>query len=184
MWLLKTSTNCILIIWITNAFGMRSLFLVFQRHAKLFVDERRPKRFLMKPCGAPLQDTSCESPMNSRKKQKDVTPEDKPQSQKVYNKLLGKSRGRLLTTPERMKQKWHLTVDVSGDESEVWCCKEQHCTGTRNVRSMNQDKLDMVKQEMARVNINIFRISKLKWTGMLLLLLLSCFSHVRLCATP
>ena len=57
-------------------------------------------------------------------------------------------------------------MDVSGDESKIWCCKEQYCTGTWNVRSMNQGKLDVVKQEMARVNINILGISELKWMGM------------------
>ena len=132
----------------------------------MFVDEIRLKCLRRKSCGIPLQYPSCENPMNSRKRQKDMTPEDKPQSQKVSSILLGKSRGWLLITPERMKQKWHLTVDVSGDGSKVQCCKEQYCTGTGNIRSMNQDKLDMVKQEMARVNINILRISKLKWTGM------------------
>ena len=49
---------------------------------------------------------------------------------------------------------------------EIQCCKEQYCIGTWNVRSMNQDKLDVVKQEMARVNINILGISELKWTRM------------------
>ena len=48
-------------------------------------------------------------------------------------------------------------------ESKIWCCKEQYCIGTWNVRSMNQGKLDMVKQEMARMNIGIFGISELKW---------------------
>ena len=57
-------------------------------------------------------------------------------------------------------------MDVTGDGSKVRCCKEQYCIGTRNVRSMNQGKLEVVKQEMARVNINILGISKLKWTGM------------------
>ena len=57
-------------------------------------------------------------------------------------------------------------MDVTGDGSEVQCCKEQYCTGTWNVRSMNQGKLEVVKQEMARVGIDILRISKLKWTGM------------------
>ena len=57
-------------------------------------------------------------------------------------------------------------ADVSGDESKIQCCKEQHCIGTWNVRSMNQGKLDVVKQEMARININILGISELKWTGM------------------
>ena len=55
---------------------------------------------------------------------------------------------------------------VTGDGSEVRCSKEQYCIGTWNVRSMNQGKLEVVKQEMARVNINISGISKLKWTGM------------------
>ena len=57
-------------------------------------------------------------------------------------------------------------MDVTGDESKVWCYKEQYCIGTWNVRSMNQGKLEAVKQEMARVNIDILWISKLKWTGM------------------
>ena len=53
-------------------------------------------------------------------------------------------------------------MDMSGDESKIQCYKEQYCIGTWNVRSMNQGKLDMVKQEMARVNINILAISELK----------------------
>ena len=57
-------------------------------------------------------------------------------------------------------------MDVIGDRSKVRCCKEQYCIGIWNVRSMNQDKLDVVKQEMARVNINILGISEIKWTGM------------------
>ena len=54
---------------------------------------------------------------------------------------------------------------MTGDGSKVQCCKEQYCTGTWNVRSMNQGKLEAVKQEMASVNIDILGISKLKWTG-------------------
>ena len=57
-------------------------------------------------------------------------------------------------------------MDVSGSERKVQCCKEQHCIGTWNVRSMNRGKLEVVKQEMARVNIDILGITKLKWTGM------------------
>ena len=57
-------------------------------------------------------------------------------------------------------------MDVFGGESKVRCCKEQYCTGTWNVRSMNQGKLEVVKQEMASVNINILGITELKWTGM------------------
>ena len=64
------------------------------------------------------------------------------------------------------KQKQYPLVDATGDRSKVWCCKEQYCIGTGNVRSMNQGKLEVVKQEMARVNINILGISEVKWTGM------------------
>ena len=64
------------------------------------------------------------------------------------------------------KQKQLPAVDVTGDGSQVRCYKEQYCIGTWNVRSMNQDKLEVVKQEMARVNVDILGISELKWTGM------------------
>ena len=64
------------------------------------------------------------------------------------------------------KQKQQPIVDMTGDGSKVQCCKEQYCIGTWNVRSMNQGKLEMIKQEMARVNINILGIRKQKWTGM------------------
>ena len=57
-------------------------------------------------------------------------------------------------------------MDETGDGSKVRCCKEQYCIGIVNVRSMNQGKLEVVKQEMARVNIDILGISKMKWTGM------------------
>ena len=57
-------------------------------------------------------------------------------------------------------------MDVTGDESKVQCYKEQYCIGTWNVRSINQGKLEVVKQEMARVNVDILGISELKWTGM------------------
>ena len=64
------------------------------------------------------------------------------------------------------KQKQHPAVDVTGNRSKVGCCKEQYCIGTWNVSSTNQGKLEVVKQEMARVNIDILGISELKWTGM------------------
>ena len=56
-------------------------------------------------------------------------------------------------------------MDVTGDRSKVRCCKEQYCIGTWNVRSRNQGKLEVVKQEMARVNVDILGVSELKWTG-------------------
>ena len=64
------------------------------------------------------------------------------------------------------KQKQCPVIDVTGDGSKVRWCKEQYRTGIWNVRSMNQGKLEVVKQEMARVNINVLGISELKWTGM------------------
>ena len=57
-------------------------------------------------------------------------------------------------------------MDVTGDESQFQCWKEQYCIGTWNVRSMNQGKLEVVEQEMAIVNIDILEINELKWTGM------------------
>ena len=56
-------------------------------------------------------------------------------------------------------------MDVTGDGSQVRCCEEPYCIGTWNVRSMNQGNLEVIKQEMARVNIDILGISELKWTG-------------------
>ena len=64
------------------------------------------------------------------------------------------------------KQNQCPVVDVTDDRSKVQCCKEQYCIGTWNVRSMNQGKLEVVKQEMTRVNIDILGISELKWTKM------------------
>ena len=69
---------------------------------------------------------------------------------------------------EEVEPKWKQcpVVDVSGGEGKVWCCKEQYCIGTWNVRSMNQGKLEVVKQEMTRMYIDILGISELKQTGM------------------
>ena len=106
--------------------------------------------------------------MNSMKRHKDRTPKDE------LPRLVGaqyatgdqwrhNSRKNEETEP---KQKQHPVVDMIGDGSKVRCCKEQYCIGTWNVRSMNQSKLEEVKQEMARVNVNILGIRELKWTGM------------------
>ena len=90
-----------------------------------------------------------------------------PQGRWVSNFLLEKSEE---IDPERKKEavpKWRRcpVVDVSGGESQVWCCKEQYCTGTCSVSSMKKGKLEVVKQEMARVNIDILGITEQKWTG-------------------
>ena len=57
-------------------------------------------------------------------------------------------------------------MDVTGDGSKVRFCKEQYCIGTWNAMTMNEGKLEVVKQEMARVNVDILGISELRWTGM------------------
>ena len=64
------------------------------------------------------------------------------------------------------KQKQYPVVDVTDDRSKVRCCKQQYCIGTWNIRSMNQGKLEMLIQEMARVNVDILGISELKWSEM------------------
>ena len=106
--------------------------------------------------------------MNSMKRQND----------RILKEVLPRSVGTQYATEcqwrnnsrknERMepKQKQYQVVDVTGNRSKVWCCKEQYCIGTWNVRSINQDKLEVGKQEIARVNVDILGISKLKWTGM------------------
>ena len=66
----------------------------------------------------------------------------------------------------KQKQKLCPAVDVSRGEIKVRCCKEQYCTGTWNVRSTNKGKLEVVKQEMARMNIDISGIGELKWMRM------------------
>ena len=70
------------------------------------------------------------------------------------------------TNEDTAKAKTTPSCNGTGDGSRVQCCKEQYCIGTWNVRSMNQGKLKVVKQEMARMNIDILGISELKWTGM------------------
>ena len=106
--------------------------------------------------------------MNSMKRQKDRTLKDE----------LPWSVGAQYATGEQWRnnsrknkgmeprQKQCPVVGVTGNRSKVRCCKEQYCIGTWNVRSMNQGKLEVVKEEMARVNIDILGISELKWTGM------------------
>ena len=102
------------------------------------------------------------------KKQKDTTLKDElPRSVAVQyttgEELRNNSRKNEEMEP---KLKQHLVVDGTGDGSKGQYYKEQYCLGTWNIRSMNQGKLEVVKQEMARVNIHILGISELKWTGM------------------
>ena len=106
--------------------------------------------------------------MNSMKRQKDRTlKHELPRSVGAQYATRDQWRNNSRKNKEmEPKQKQHPVVDVTGDGSKIWCCKEQYCIGTGNVRSLNQGKLKVVKQEMARVNVNILGIRELKWTGM------------------
>ena len=118
--------------------------------------------------GKPLQHSCLENPMNSMKRQKDRTLKDEPPKSVGAQYATGdqwRNNSRKNVGMES-KQKQYPVVDVTGDRSKVQCCKEQYCIGTWNVRSMNKGKLEVVKQEMARVNVNILGISELKWTLM------------------
>ena len=117
--------------------------------------------------GKPLQYSCLENPMNSMQRQNDRI---------LKGELLGSVGAQYATRDQwrnnsrknegmEPKQKQHTAVDVTGDRSKVRCCKERYCIGTWNVRSTNQGKLEVVTQQMARVNVNILGISKLKWTG-------------------
>ena len=104
--------------------------------------------------GKPLQYSCLENPMNNMKRQKDRTPKDAQYA--TGDQWRNNSRKYEET---ESKQKQHPVVDVTGDRSKVRCYKEQYHIGTWNVRSMNQGKLELVKQEMERVNFNILGYS-------------------------
>ena len=118
--------------------------------------------------GKPLQYSCLENPMNSMNSQKDRTLKDElPRSVGAQYDTGDQQRSNSRKNEgTESKQKQHPVVYMTGDRSKVRCCKEQYCIGTWNVRSMNQGKLKVVKQEMARVNIDIPGINELKWTGM------------------
>ena len=107
--------------------------------------------------GKPLQYSCLENPMHSKKRHKRqdtgrCTPRSVGAQYATGDQWKTNSRRKEETEP---KQKQHPIVDVTGDGRKVQCCKEQYCIGTWNARSMNQSKLEVVKQEMARVNIDI-----------------------------
>ena len=118
--------------------------------------------------GKPLQYSCLENPMNSMKRQndrilKEVLPKSVGAQYATGGQWRNKSRKNEGMEP---KQKQYPIVEETGDRSKVRYCKEQYCIGTWNVRSMNQGKLEVVQQEMTRVNINILEIGELRWTGM------------------
>ena len=117
--------------------------------------------------GKPHQYSCLENPMNSTKRQKDKTLKDELPRLIGAQCVTGDQWRNNPRKNEGMepKQKQYPVVDGTGDRSKVRCCKEEYCIGTWIVRSTNQGKLEVVKQEMARVNIDILGISELNWTG-------------------
>ena len=116
----------------------------------------------------PRQYSCLENPMNSMKRQKDMTLKDELHRSVGAQYATGEEWRNNSRKNDETEPKWKQcpVVDVTGNGIKVRCCKEQYCIGTWNATSMNQGKLEVVKQEMARVNINILGISELKWTGM------------------
>ena len=111
----------------------------------------------------PLQYSCLENPMSSMKMQNDrILKEELTGLVATGDQWRNNSRK---NEGMESKQKQYPVVNVTGDRSKVQCCKEQYCIGIWNVRSMNQGKLEVVKQEMTRVNIDLLGISELKWTG-------------------
>ena len=118
--------------------------------------------------GKLLRHSCLENPTNSMKRQKNMTLKDELPRLVGAQYAIGKEQRNSSRRNEEAepKQKRCPVVDVSGGESKVQCYKEQYCIWTWNVRSMNQGKLEVLKQEMARLNIDILGNSELKWTGM------------------
>ena len=119
--------------------------------------------------GKPLQYSRLQNPMNRMRRQNDrILKEELPGSVGAQyatgDQWRNNSRKNEGMEP---KQKQHPVVDVTSERSKVQCCKEQYCIGTWNVRSRNPGKLKVVKQEMARVNVNISRNqrTKMDWNG-------------------
>ena len=115
----------------------------------------------------PLQYSCLQNLMNSMKRQNDrILKEELPQFGRCPICYWRSVEKKLQKEGMEPKQKQYPVEDVACDRSKVGCCKGQYCIGTWNVRSINQGKLKVVKQEMVRVNVYIVVISKLKWTGM------------------
>ena len=105
--------------------------------------------------------------MNSMKRQKDMTLKNELPRSVVTQYATGEEQRNSSRRSKEAEPKWKqgLVLDVSSSQSEVQCCKDQYFLRTWNVRSVNQGKLEVDKQEMARVNMDILGISELKWTG-------------------
>ena len=117
--------------------------------------------------GKPLQYSCLENPVNSMKRQNNrILKEELPRSVGAQYVTGDQWRNNSRKNEGMEPKQQYPVVYVTGDGSKVRCCKEQYYIGTWNVRSMNQDKFEVVKQEMIRVNVDILGIRELKWTGM------------------
>ena len=116
--------------------------------------------------------------MNSMKRQKGMTLKDKLPRSVGAQYVTGEEWRNSSRRNEDAETKWKQCpiVDVTGDGSKVWCCKEQYFIGTWNVRSMNQGKLEVVKQEMAKVNIDILGICELNGLEWVILIQMTIMS--------
>ena len=112
--------------------------------------------------GKPLQYSCLDNPINSTKRQKNSILKDELPRSIGPQYITGEEwRNNSRKNEETETKQKHPVVDVTGDRSKVQCCKEQYCIGNWNVRSMNQGKLEVVKEEMARVNVNILGIKEI-----------------------
>ena len=130
--------------------------------------------------GKHLQHSYLETPLNNMKRQKDMTLKDELSRSVGSQYVTGEERKNTSRRNDKAepKQKQCPFVDVSDGENKVWYCKEQYCIGTWNVRSINQGKLEVVKQEMVRVSINILGIGEIKWTGWVNLIQMTIISTI------
>ena len=146
-----------LISWITALSNLMKLWAILYRatqDGQVMVDRSDKKWSIGEGNGKPLQYSCLENPMNSMKRQKDMTVKDKLPRSVGAQYATGEERRYNSRKNEGTEPKWkqHPAVNMTGDGSEVQCYKKQYCIGTWNVRSMNQGKLEVVKQETARVN--------------------------------
>ena len=146
-----------LITWITALSNSMKLWAILCRatqDGRVMVDSSDKKWSIGEGNGKPLQYSCLENPMNSMKRQKDMTVKDKLPRSVGAQYATGEERRYNSRKNEGTEPKWkqHPAVNMTGDGSEVQCYKKQYCIGTWNVRSMNQGTLEVVKQETARVN--------------------------------
>ena len=156
---------------LSNSMKLLAILCRATQNRRVMMDNSDKMRSTGEGNGKSLQYSCLENPLNSIKRQNNITLKDEfPMlvGAQYATGDQGRSNSRKNEEMEP-KQKQHPVVDVTGDGSKVRCCKEQYCIGTWNVRSVNQGKLEVVRQGFdlsTRVNVDILGIRELKWTGM------------------